>query len=416
MTLLLRRSLLATSTVTLMFIAWVLITQWASDGAAPSVDPNVPISARIERGAYLARAGNCAACHTARGGAPWAGGLALETPFGAVVSSNLTSDPDTGLGRWTFEDFWRAMHHGRARDGRMLYPAFPYPNFSLVSPEDAADLWAYLSSIPPVRQANSAHSLRWPYSTQAALAVWRTLFFRPQPFEPNPSRNAAWNRGAYLVNGLGHCNTCHGQRNALGASSPLAIAHEGTVMPQQRWRAPTLAGAVTAHNSDDTVQWLQSGISAQHSALGPMAEVVAGSTQHLSAVDLQAMSAFLQTLPTAPTSPASQGQRDASQMAWGAQLYADQCATCHGQQGEGMPGIYPALVNNRTITAPAVNSLVQVITKGGFPPGTTLNPRPYGMPAFDLSHAELAALTTWLRGTWGNKASPVSEVGVLLLR
>lgn len=189
------------------------------DAASPTVTP-----ALVERGAALARAGNCAACHTARGGARYSGGRGIETPFDTVHSSNLTPDAAHGLGAWSAAQFRRALEHGRSRDGRLLYPAFPYPNFTIVSRDDADALWAYPRSVPAAAQSNRAHELRWPCSTQWALAVWRALFFEAETFVPEPARGEAWNRGAHLVRGLGHCNACHAARTASGPQPGIRTA------------------------------------------------------------------------------------------------------------------------------------------------------------------------------------------------
>ena len=192
----------------------------------PSAETLKPTPALVAQGEYLTRVGNCMACHTVQGGAPFAGGRGIETPFGVVYSSNLTPDKATGLGAWTSAEFWRAMHNGRGKDGRLLYPAFPYTSYTHVTREDSDAIFAYLQSLPPVAQANKAHALRFPYSTQAALGVWRALFFTPadaaQPAAAVPQALATaqapdYQRGAYLVNGLGHCAACHTPRNSLGA-------------------------------------------------------------------------------------------------------------------------------------------------------------------------------------------------------
>ena len=380
-------------------------------------------AAAVARGAYLARAGNCEACHTARGGAPYAGGRAIATPFGTVYSSNLTPDADTGLGRWTADEFWRAMHHGRSRDGRGLLPAFPYPQYTLVTRADADDLLGWLRSLPPVAQANQAHALRWPYGTAAALAVWRALYFRPGSFQPDDSQSAEWNRGAYLVNGLGHCSACHGHRNPLGASSALADGSGGAALPGQRWVAPSLTDPAEAgtrpEDSAALVQLLRTGVSDHAAVMGPMAEVVAQSTQHLSETDLRAMARYLVQITSAPAALAAAAKpaaRPPATLARGAQLYTRHCADCHGEQGQGAPGIYPPLAGNRTVTMADPGNLLQAITNGGFPPATTGNPRPYGMPAYDLPPDDLAALATWLRSSWGHDGPAVSAVEALLAR
>ena len=393
----------------------------ASSTASGNAASNAASPAQITRGAYLARAGHCAGCHSTRGGAAYAGGQAIATPFGTVYASNLTPDRSTGLGNWTADNFWRALHHGRSRDGRLLYPAFPYPNFTLVNRADADALLAYLRSLAPVQQPNRPHALRWPYGSQAALALWRALSFRPGSFVADASHSAEWNRGAYLVNGLGHCSACHAARNLLGASAGLADPGVGDGWPQHGWRAPSLADPAQASLAVwplmEAVQLLQTGINSHAVVQGPMAEVVAGSTQHLLPADVQAMVAYLQSLPAPPASTAAAPAPPASAvLSQGGQLYTRHCADCHGAQGQGAAGIYPPLAGNRTVTMADPRNLIQAISNGGFAPATDANPRPYGMPAFDLPHEDMAALATWLRASWGHRAAPVSALDVLLHR
>jgi mono/diheme cytochrome c family protein len=384
--------------------------------------PAAPVTAdSIARGAYLARAGNCAGCHSDRGGAAYAGGRGIATPFGTVYAGNLTPDA-SGLGAWTVVDFRRALRHGRGRDGRLLVPAFPYTHFTQVSRDDADALFAYLRSVPPVPQTNRPHALRFPYNTQAALAVWRALYFRPGAAPAQPGRSAEWHRGAYLVNGLGHCSACHGGRNGLGASAALDAGRGGAPLPLQAWYAPSLADPQEAGLQHwpmaDAVALLKTGQAPQGIAQGPMAEVVAQSTQHLTEDDLRAMVSYLQALPERGDGAAHTPlpPRPAATMALGAALYKQHCADCHGAQGQGAPGIYPALAGNRLVTMARTSNLLLAVTRGGFAPGTAAHPRPYGMPPFDLGHDELAALLTWLRASWGHDAPPVSEVDALLAR
>lgn len=381
--------------------------------AEPAATPQ-----QLSRGEYLARAGNCAGCHTDRGGAPYAGGRGIATPFGTVYASNLTPDAETGIGRWSTAQFWRAMHNGRSRDGRLLYPAFPYPSFTLLTRDDSDALLAYLRSQAPVRQPNRPHALRFPYSTQAALAVWRALFFAPARFELQPQQSAAWNRGAYLVRALGHCDACHAARNLLGATrAPLELS--GGLVAMQGWYAPSLADAgeagVAGWPLDDVVQLLRSGTSSRGTVMGPMAEVVARSTQHLAEADLRAMALYLQSLPhRMPDAPPVQ-RATPEQRELGERLYAQQCARCHGKQGEGR-GPYAALAGARTVTMGPHTNLVRVIVSGGFPPTTAGNPRPYGMPSLALDDDEIAAIATYVRSAWGNRAPAVTRADVAALR
>ncbi len=389
------------------------------------------------RGAYLARVGNCMGCHTARGGAPYAGGRAIETPFGTLYGPNLTPDAQTGLGRWTAQDFWRALHHGRARDGRLLYPAFPYPDYTHVTRADADAIYAYLQSLPPVAQQNRAHALRFPYDTQLALAAWRVLFFTPgrgDGADADPARGAQWNRGAYLVNGLAHCGACHTPRNALGASR-ADRALGGGLIPAQNWYAPALdraSEAGVAHwPREDVVALLRTGVTPaasappaasttpQASVSGPMAEVVWRSTQYLSDADAQAIAAYLQALPerTAPPAPAIAAP-PRRLMQRGAQIYQDHCAQCHGAQGQGERGAFPALAGNRAVLLAEPTNLVRMILQGGYAPATAGNQRPYGMPPYHqlLGDEDVAAVATFVRNAWGNHAAAVATIDVYHVR
>ncbi|WP_422088145.1 c-type cytochrome [Variovorax sp.] len=377
----------------------------------------------VERGRYLALAGNCAGCHTTRGGRPYAGGLPIETPFGTIYSSNLTPDAQTGIGSWSSAHFWRAMHNGRSKDGRLLYPAFPYPNFTKVTREDSDAIYAYLRSVAPASEQNREHRLRFPYDTQAALAVWRALSFKPEAFVANAGKPAEWNRGAYLVDGLGHCIACHGSRNSLGATE-TSRGLSGGLIAVENWYAPSLADPHEAGVADwpsaDVVALLKTGVAPRGSVMGPMADVVFRSTQYLSDADLTAMASYLKDLPDVPKSeePASAKtpiRRDAGTMARGAKIYDQRCAYCHGDQGQGAIGAYPPLAGNRAVNMARSTNLVQVIAHGGFLPTTAGNPRPYGMPPFGqtLDAAEVAAVLTYIRGSWGNDSAPVTQLDTM---
>lgn len=378
---------------------------------------------QVSRGAYLARAGNCAACHTAQGGSLYAGGRAIETPFGRVFSSNLTPDPATGLGRWTANDFWRALHHGRSRDGRLLNPAFPYLEFSRVTPEDATALWAFLRTIPPAARENQAHELAWPYRTQWALAFWRGLYFRPAVWRDLPDRSPSWNRGAYLVQGLGHCGACHTPRGVLGGYRPGAEL-AGHRLPGQGWYAPSLMDAdqagVAAGRAEEWVRVLKSGAGAVAVVTGPMAEVVSRSTQYLDLEDLRAMAFYLAPtsesagrLPLVEGAPAHVSSVATTEV--GRRLYERHCSSCHGEQGRGVSGAYPALAGNRAVLMAQTSNLVRTVLEGGYAPSTLGNPRPHGMPPFRLvlRDDEVAAVLSYVRNAWGNSASPVLPLDVL---
>ncbi|RJG08317.1 cytochrome c [Massilia cavernae] len=367
----------------------------------------------VARGAYLAKAGDCMACHTARGGQAYAGGRAIDTPFGKLTAPNITPDQANGIGAWSADDFWGALHNGKSRDGRMLYPAFPYPNYTRVSRADSDALYAFLRTVPASARANDAHALRFPYNQQLSLAAWRLLYFKPAAFVETPARGAEWNRGAYLVEGLGHCAACHSSRNTLGAPSD-GLA--GGLIPVIGWYAPSLTSDAEAGLGSwevpHIVQLLRTGISPRATVMGPMAEVVQESLQHLAVADVTAMAVYLKSLPdtAARREKFVPGPETEQVIAAGKKLYEAHCVDCHGGDGKGLPPAYPPLAGNRAITMDSSVNAIRSVMNGGFPPGTTGNPKPYGMPPFShvLDDAEAAALLTYLRSSWGNRAAPVT--------
>jgi len=382
-------------------------------GEAP-INPRASLPASAEmvaRGAYLARIGDCVSCHTRPGGAPYAGGRAIETPFGAVFASNLTSDDTNGIGRWNPDEFWRALHHGRSRDGRLLAPAFPYTDYTHVTRGDSDAIFSFLRSLPPAAQPVPASTLRFPYNTQAALAVWRALYFRPA------ETDARMERGEYLVKGLGHCGTCHTPRDGLGGplrDHPLA----GALVHGENWWAPSLVSASQAGMADwpvhDIVALLTTGVSPRGGVSGPMAEVVFASLQHLSAGDARAMAEWLRALPAADEPAAQGGAAAGPVLTRGREVYQDHCAQCHGDDGRGKDGAFPALAGNRAVRMAEPLNLIQIVLQGGYQPATAGNPRPFGMPPFRhaLSDADVAAVLSFIRGTWDNRAGRVEVVDV----
>ncbi len=393
--------------------AWLLVS--ADDiGPPPSITAQLSSADKVARGAYLAKAGDCLACHTTRGGTAYAGGRALQTPFGNVLSPNITSDRETGIGNWSADDFWHALHNGKARDGRLLYPAFPYTNYTRITRDDADAMYAYFQTVPPARQASLPHDLRFPYNQQFMLAAWRLLYFRPAVFRDDQRQSADWNRGAYLVEGLGHCSACHSQRNTLGASSDSL---SGGMIPVLGWYAPSLTSDAEAGLGEwlpaHIRQLLKNGASPRSTVFGPMAEVVERSLQHLSDADINAMAMYLKALKG--KGEKTDYELDKSQQAQdfreaGAKIYEQHCVTCHGIGGNGLPPHYPPLAGNRALTTTSAVNPIRIVLNGGFAPGTAGNPRPYGMPPFShtLSDNEVAQVVSYLRASWGNRAPPVN--------
>ncbi|SHL66445.1 cytochrome c [Rhodanobacter sp. OK091] len=369
--------------------------------------------ALIARGEYLTTLGDCAGCHTAQGGARLAGGRSLATPFGNIPVPNITPDRNTGLGDWSFEDFWQALHVGKGRHGELLYPAFSYTSYTKVTHDDALAIFAYLQSLAPVHQPAPSLALNFPYSVRKSLTAWRALYFREGVFKPDPAQSVQWNRGAYLVQGLGHCNECHAARDSLGGTSGDRHLTGGQI-PMQNWYAPDLStqqnGGLQGWSAQDIVDLLKTGRSAKGVAFGPMADVVATSTQHMSDDDLQAVAIYLQSLPPRmlpPEEPQLFNARTIVQQ--GEKIYTQHCADCHGKDGRGVAGAYPPLDGNSSVTEPTGLNATRMVLLGGFAPVTAANPRPYSMPPFaqQLSDSDVSAVVSYMRRSWTNNASVV---------
>lgn len=414
---------------TLVGLVWVGVTVWLLSPTPPlDTPPSVPATAPpavglVEQGRYLATLGNCQGCHTPPGGPAYSGGVAITTPFGTVYGGNLTPSPQ-GLGGWNSGDFWRALHHGQSRNGRLLSPAFPYTNTTHISRADSDALFAYLENLPPAETPNPPPRVRWPYNTQAALKVWRALYFKPgAPVAQTPTDSAE--RGAYLARGLAHCSACHATRNGWGGATDL-LNLSGGLLPGKGGYAPSLLssteGGVQRWTLADTVAFFKNGRNPHASANGTMAEVVFHSTQHWKDADLVALARYLQALPDA-RAPAESGVQHRGSAGAGTALYKQHCAACHGEQGEGrqLPygaWAYPPLAGNRAVTHPHPANVIRSILYGGFGAATTGHPQPFGMPPFflELNDNDVATLATHIRTGWGHTASPVSPLDVLRWR
>jgi mono/diheme cytochrome c family protein len=389
--------------------------------AAGETNPTTQV---INRGEYLARAGDCVACHTIPNGKPFAGGRAMPTPFGDLYVPNITPDDETGIGRWTADDFFRMMRKGVSRDGTLLYPAMPFASYTKVTREDSDAIYAYLMSVPPVKQANRPHELRFPFNKRELLIGWRTLYFNEGEYVPDPKQSAQWNRGAYLVQGLGHCSMCHTAVNVLGGSSE-SQAFEGGMIPNQNWYAPSLTSNREAGLGDwdikDIVDLLQTGTSRRATVYGPMAEVTYNSLQYMTDEDMQAMAVYLKALPQRDSEPPPTSQArlvDPAVMELGRKVYAKQCAMCHGDEGKGHPPAFPPLAGNQSITMASPVNSIRMVLNGGYPPGTKKNPRPHGMPPFShiLNDDEVSAVVTYIRVAWENSGTPVTPAQANELR
>jgi mono/diheme cytochrome c family protein len=373
--------------------------------------------ALVEKGAYLARAGDCIACHTKPEGELFAGGRPMLTPFGTLFTSNITPDNQTGIGKWSADQFYSMMHTGRFPDGGLLYPAMPFGSYTKVTRQDSDAIYAFLRSIPAVKQPNRPHDLRFPYNNRSLVLGWRTLYFSEGEYKPDAKQSDEWNRGAYLVEGLGHCAMCHTAINALGGSSD-SEAFQGGLIPMQNWYAPSLTSNKEAGLGEWSLQeitdYLKTGISARGAVYGPMAEVVYNSLQYMTDADIRAMAVYLKSLGQGSPPGAARATVTTSEgsllLTLGKTIYDRECASCHGAQGLGKPPHYPPLAGNQSIQMSSAVNPIRMVLNGGFPPGTSGNPQPYGMPPFaqSLSDDEVAAVVTYIRTAWGNRGAAVS--------
>jgi mono/diheme cytochrome c family protein len=378
----------------------------------------------INRGEYLARAGDCVACHTEVNGSVFAGGRPMPTPFGNLYAPNITPDDQTGIGLWSPDEFYRMLHEGVSKDGTLLYPAMPFANYTNVTREDSDAIYSYLMSVKPIHRENRQHELRFPFNQRELLLGWRTLYFTKGEYVADPQQSKQWNRGAYLVKGLGHCSMCHTAVNALGGSSE-SRAFEGGMIPNQNWYAPSLTSNREAGLGDwdpkDIADLLQVGTSRRGAVYGPMAEVVYNSLQYLSDEDALGMAEYLRSLPQRDATPLPTSQArlvDPSVMELGRRIYARQCSICHGEEGKGFPPSMPALAGNQSITMTTPVNPIRMVLNGGYQPGTLKNLHPYGMPPFAhlLNDQEASAVVTYIRVAWNNTGIPVTPAQVNELR
>jgi len=367
----------------------------------------------VDRGRYLAALGDCVVCHTRKeaGAPPFAGGLALHAAPGTVYSSNITPDKETGIGNWTPDQFHRALHEGIAADGRHLYPAFPYAYFARLGRADSDALFAYLRTVTPVRYRPPPNRLVFPANIRAGMRAWNLLYLSGAPLTPDPSKSKAWNRGRDIVLGIGHCGACHSPKNVLFADAD-GTSLQGNLV--DGWFAPNLTGTkrdgLGDWTADDIARYLKTGENRFSRVAGAMRDVIAQSTSRMTDADRQAVAAYLKSLP--PGTPAAPHAPDLAAMRAGQATYAARCASCHGLEGRGTRA-YPALARNTLVQAGDATTISRVILQGA----QAVQPDGYSMPAYPvLDDAELAALVTYIRNAWGNRAGPVSAKDVAKLK
>lgn len=374
---------------------------------------------RVIEGRYQAVLGDCAACHTKPGGAPFAGGEPLATPFGTLVPPNITPDAETGIGNWSEADFTNMMRTGIGHDGERLYPAMPYPAYSKMSSEDISVLWAYLRTLEPVKNKVVANQLPFPFNIRLVMAGWNWVNFTSEPFKPDPTKSAEWNRGAYIVEGAGHCAACHSPKTFLGADKTSANLQGGSL---QGLYAPNITGnayaGIGAWSVDEIVAYLKTGSNAKAIATGPMAEAVENSTSQMSDADLKAIAVYLKSLDGDTTQkPAALAAND-PHMTTGKAIYHDVCAACHGMEGAGQASLFPALAGNPATQQASAETLARVVLAGAQGAHTTTKPTTPAMPSFGwrLTDAQVADVLTYVRNSWGNAAPAVSAGDVASVR
>ncbi|MFJ4196079.1 c-type cytochrome [Pseudomonas sp. NPDC089534] len=388
----------------------------------------------IRQGEYLARAGDCVACHTAKDGKPFAGGLPMETPIGTIYSTNITPDK-RGIGGYSFEDFDRAVRHGVASNGSTLYPAMPYPSYARVNEADMKALYAFfMHGVEPVAQENKASDIPWPLSMRWPLTGWRWLFAPKVEDYKATSDDAVVSRGAYLVEGLGHCGACHTPR-ALTMQEKSLSAGEGSSFlsgsaPLEGWIAKNLRGdhkdGLGGWSEEQLVQFLKTGRSDRSAVFGGMSDVVTHSMQYMTDADLTAIARYLKSLSAKdPADRPHPYDETAAKALWngddsqrGAAVYIDNCAACHRTDGHGYTRVFPALAGNPVLQSEDPTSLIHIVLKGGTLPATHAAPSAITMPGFGwrLSDQEVADVVSFIRGSWGNKGAPVSAAEVKQLR
>ena len=377
-----------------------------------------PSEELIARGKALVIAGDCTSCHTGDPAKPFAGGKRIDTPFGAIYSPNITPDRNTGIGAWSEQDFYNALRFGVAPDGSRYYPAFPYPNFTRLTRDDILAIRAYLATLTPVVNKAPPPQLAFPLNFRILMRAWNVLFFRPGILEPDQQKGTDWNRGRYLVEGLGHCGACHTPKNMFGADKRGQRYAGGRV---EGYFAPRLDGAprsgLKSWSVEDLTEYLQSGRNAKSHAGGLMAEVVVNSTAKMSDADVKAIAVYLKSLPPGPAEPDGPAPTDA-EMRVGKEVYSRNCIACHEVDGSSAPRIYPPLNGNALLQSADPSSTLRVILDGAQTVTTQRAPNTGSMPAYakQLSDQQVADVTNYIRNSWGNAAPLVTADDVAKAR
>ena len=377
--------------------------------------PDSQAFGQIERGRYLAIAADCVACHTVLDvGKPFAGGRSIETPFGNIVAPNITPDRDTGIGAWTDEQFDNAVRRGIRPNGERLYPAMPFTAYTKMSREDVLAIRAYLKTVAPVQNQVVTNTLPFPFNIRAAMRVWNALYFTEGEFKPDPQKSAEWNRGAFLVQGPGHCAACHTPKSFLGADKTSEYLR-GSYL--QGWFAPNITNdprtGLGHWSASDVATYLKTGHNRATAATGPMAEAVKYSTSQMTNSDLAAIATYLKSVPGQQDNPTPVRADDPSMVA-GQAIYRDQCSACHSLDGHGVPQLFPSLADSSIARSSDPTTLIRMILRGARSVATAAEPTAPGMPSFawQLDDAQVAAVVTYIGNAWGSAAASVSAQDV----
>ncbi len=378
-------------------------------GRAAADQPNAEL---IARGKYLSDVGDCAACHTKDGGQPFAGGKLMNTPFGPLPASNITPDKETGIGNWTDDQFYRALHDGIDDEGHYIYPAMPFPWYTRVTRDDVMAIKAYLFSQAPVHQPNLPNGMSFPFNIRGGLLAWREAFFHPGTFQPDPSKSAEINRGAYLVDGLAHCGECHNSHPTLGDSTDAKRLQGGEL---QDWYAPNITSDVREgigkYSDDQLVTYLKTGMAQGVGvANGPMAETVHDSLSKLTDADLHAMVAYLKSTPAVAPYQEKHDTAFGGQVPVGRDAYLNNCSSCHQLDGKGIADAVASLVGDGTVLAGGPQDVIRVILGGIEAKGSDAP-----MPAVGagMTDKDIAEVTNYVRQAWGN-AAPATAGGEMV--
>ena len=397
-------------------VAGVMTWQTLETSRSDVADNSTPLSqfkttdtAAIERGEYVMRMGDCAACHTS-GHGDFAGGYEIGTPFGMLVSSNITPDAKTGIGKMTERDFFNAVRQGIGSHG-LLYPAMPYTAYAKFTDKDMHDLWAYMSTIKPVEHdVDENADMSFPYNIRLAMAGWNLLFFQNRGFEADDSQSEEWNRGKYIVDGGGHCSACHSPRNLLGAEESSQYLQGGSL---GAWYAPDITSNPHTGIGDSTVdelmQYLHTGSNGVAVAGGPMAEAVENSTQYFTEADRRAVAVYLKSVKASKGIQPTPMQLSETETDKAALMYEVNCSACHGLEGEGIKGMIPAFTGNTNIQNDNATNLIHAMLKGTRAPHTEVAQTAAGMPSFawKMDDQQIALILNYVRNSWGNGAKAV---------